>query len=233
MGNITMTEKYALLCMAAYKKNLYDNELDAYLMISMAVRMIQDGNLELTGKDNVKLTGREPVQTYNRCLYQAIAEMDKMEISLKELIGELCFGLSHRQLHSIIDLLKATMLQKGLLFMDDKQAQEEVITDENMFGSLMEEIGTALLDSAPMADDTILLISLLNAGKALNNFSTEQRKEIQKEQAGVAKDAGIKEQFKAKQDALNNRLNEIENTETGKLVKAMRETIDYAGMMFR
>lgn len=117
--------------------------------------------------------------------------------------------------------------------MDDKQAQEEVITDENMFGSLMEEIGTALLDSAPMADDTILLISLLNAGKALNNFSTEQRKEIQKEQAGVAKDAGIKEQFKAKQDALNNRLNEIENTETGKLVKAMRETIDYAGMMFR
>ena len=93
MGNITVTEKYAL-CMLKEVKKFSDMELSAHLVVSMVVEMMLEGSLEIVEdkkkkweiiKDiKVKLNNKLPKDEYNRALYKIIEELNKPEIAISQ-----------------------------------------------------------------------------------------------------------------------------------------------------
>lgn len=205
MNTATITEKYAL-CALEEKKNLYNHEIGAYLIASMIVEMMEDGNLEIAEKNKVKLLGREPAQAYSKQLYDIIKEMGKPEIPLKKIIEKLCFGFSHKQLNSIVDLLKEALLEAGFLSAEDKKrflgSKESLVSDETALNRVIEEIRAALLGDGVLTEDMVLLASLLSSSKFLKSIFTKREK-----------------------DELKKRLKEIKDTETGKRVKAAQDAI--------
>lgn len=211
MNHITITEKY-VLCMAAVRRKLYDNELGAYLIAAMVIQMMQDGNLEITGKDKVRLNGSEPAGACDRRLYSLIEQMGKPEIPLKKILEKLCFGISNRQLYSVIDRLKESMLQKNLISMENRKgilgSKEVMLVNKSAYDSVIGEIRNAVLGDRVMTEDMVLLASLLNSTKLLKGIFTKQEKDKMKE-----------------------RLNEIRHTKAGKRVKAAQDAIDEMNMI--
>lgn len=206
MNNVTITEKYAL-CMLKEKKNLYETELVPHLFISMIIEMMLDGNLEITKENKVKLKDEIPSSDYNKQLYHIIKDMKKEEISLKNIITSICNGFTNQKMKSVIELLKDNMVKHELIVLEEKKglfAVKEVITiNENMFTNIIEEIRAEFLEKGNLTEDIILLCSLLNSTKFLKNIFTKYEKET-----------------------LNNRLQEINDTEIAERVKVARSVID-------
>ena len=82
MNNITITEKYAL-CMLKEMKKFINEELPPHLIVSMIIEMMLEDCLEIidyntgkvfesTGKIKVKLNDKEPLNEYNKILYNYI-----------------------------------------------------------------------------------------------------------------------------------------------------------------
>ena len=65
------------------KKTLHEKELSPYLIVSMIVEMMLDGNLEIADKNKVVLTDRIPTADYNLKLYDIIKNMKKEELNNK------------------------------------------------------------------------------------------------------------------------------------------------------
>ena len=189
------------------KKNLYETELVPHLFISMIIEMMLDGNLEITKENKVKLKDEIPSSDYNKQLYHIIKDMKKEEISLKNIITSICNGFTNQKMKSVIELLKDNMVKHELIVLEEKKglfAVKEVITiNENMFTNIIEEIRAEFLEKGNLTEDIILLCSLLNSTKFLKNIFTKYEKET-----------------------LNNRLQEINDTEIAERVKVARSVID-------
>lgn len=205
MNNVNITEKYTL-CMLKEKKMLYENELTPHLIVSMMIEMMLDGNLEITDKDKVKLNEKVPTAKYNKRLYEIMKDLKKEEISLKNIITSICYTFSNKKLQSVIETLKDGMLEKELIVIESKKGllgnKEKIQINENKFINVIEEIRSEFLEKGNLTEDLILLTSLLNSTKFLKNIFTKYEK-----------------------DELNNRLNEIKNTQISKKVKVAQSVI--------
>lgn len=108
MNNVNITEKFAL-CMLKEKKNLYSERVKPYLITSMIIEMLLNGNLEIT--DKVVLCDKMPTINYNKKLYEIMKDMKKDKVSLRIILSSICFGFSTKNLKSIITLLKDSMVE--------------------------------------------------------------------------------------------------------------------------
>lgn len=205
MNNVNITEKYTL-CMLKEKKMLYENELTPHLIVSMMIEMMLDGNLEITDKNKVKLNEKLPISNYNKNLYEIMKDLKKEEIPLKNIITSICYTLPNKKLQSVIEALKEGMLEKELIVIENKKGllgnKEKIQIKENKFINVIEEIRSEVLEKGKLTEDLILLTSLLNSTKFLKNIFTKYEK-----------------------DELNNRLNEIKNTQISKKVKVAQSVI--------
>lgn len=211
MNNINITEKY-ILCMLKEKKNLYAQEVKPYIIVSMIIEMMIDGNLEIIDKDKVMLNEKEPTINYNKKLYDIIKNMKKEKVPLKNILMSICFGLSLKNLKSIVNLLKESMEKDELITIENKKGllgNKEIINiNENKFKDIIGEIKKDFLENGNLTDNLILLASLLNSTKFLKNiFSKYEREEIK------------------------NKLKEIENTDIAEKVKVAQSTINFMDSM--
>lgn len=205
MNNVSITEKYAL-CMLKEKRNLYESELTPHLFVSMVVEMMLDENLEITNKNKVKLNETLPTTNYNKELYKMIKEMKKEEVPFKDIVTSICYGFTNKKMKSIIELLKANMVEDNLIILENKKGllgnKEIIAINEDRFTNIVEEVKAEFLEKGNLTDEIILLSSLLNSTKFLKNIFTKYEKE-----------------------ALNNRLKEIKNTEIAEKVKVAQSVI--------
>ena len=205
MNNVNITEKYTL-CMLKEKKMLYENELTPHLIVSMIIEMMLDGNLEITDKNKVKLNEKLPISNYNKNLYEIMKDLKKEEIPLKNIITSICYTLPYKKLQGVIEALKEGMLEKELIVIENKKGllgnKEKIQINESKFNNIIEEIRSEVLEKGKLTEDLILLTSLLNSTKFLKNIFTKYEK-----------------------DELNNRLNEIKNTQISKKVKVAQSVI--------
>ena len=207
MKDVNITEKY-ILCMLKEKKNLYVQEVKPYIIISMIVEMMIDENLEITDKNKVKLTDKEPTVNYNKKLYEVIKNMKKEEIPLKNILMSICFGISLKNLKSIVNLLIESMKKDELVTTEIKKGilgNKEIINiNESKFKDIIEEIKNDFLESGNFTDNLILLVSLLDSTKFLKNIFNKYEKE-----------------------EIKNKLKEIRNTEIAEKVKVAQKTISF------
>ncbi len=188
------------------KKNLYAERVKPYLIVSMIIEMMLDGNLEINDKDKVILCDKIPTINYNKKLYNIIKDMKKDKVPLKIILRSICFGFSTKNLKSIVNSLKDSMLEKELITLENKGlfGYKEVINiDENKFKNTIEEIKSEFLKKGNLTEELILLASLLNSAKFLKNIFNKYEKE-----------------------ELNKRLEEIKDTEIAKKVKVAQATIN-------
>ncbi len=212
MKDINITEKYTL-CVLKEKKNLYVQQVKPYIIVSMIVEMMIDENLEITDKDKVKLTDKEPTVNYNKKLYEVIKNMKKEEIPLKNIIMSICFGMSLKNLKSIVNLLLETMEKDELITIEDQKGllgnKEKININENKFKAIIEEIKKEFLENGNFTDNLILLTSLLDSSKFLKNiFSKYEREEI-KGKLKEIRNTEIAEKVKVAQKAINFMVAEI------------------------
>ena len=177
MNNVNITEKYAL-CMLKEKKTLHEKELSPYLIVSMIVEMMLEGDLEITDNNKVILNNRVPTASYNQRLYDSIKDMKKEEIPLKYVLKAICYTLSNKKLKSIISVLK------------EKMVEDELITLETKKGI----IGNT--------EDLILLASLLDSTKFLKNIFSKYEKEKVGNILNELKDTEIAKKIKVAQAAI-------------------------------
>lgn len=205
MNNVNITEKYTL-CMLKEKKMLYENELTPHLIVSMIIEMMLDGNLEITDKNKVKLNEKLLISNYNKNLYEIMKDLKKEEIPLKNIITSICYTLPNKKLQGVIETLKEGMIEKELIVIENKKgllgSKEKIQINESKFNNIIEEIRSEVLEKGKLTEDLILLTSLLNSTKFLKNIFTKYEK-----------------------DELNNRLNEIKNTQISKKVKVAQSVI--------
>lgn len=206
LNNANITEKFAL-CMLQEKKNLYAERVKPYLIASMIIEMLLNGNLEITDKDKVVLCDKMPTINYNKKLYEIIKDMKKDKVSLRIILSSICFGFSTKNLKSIIALLKDRMLENELITLETKKGlvgyKEVINADENKFKDTIEEIRAEFLENGNLTDESILLASLLNSTKFLKSIFNKYEKE-----------------------KLNMRLEEIKDTEIAEKVKVAQATIN-------
>ena len=206
MNNINITEQY-ILCMLKEKKNLYAKEVKPYIIVSMIIEMIMDENLEIIGKDKVKLKEKEPTINYNKKLYEVIKNMKKEEIPMKNILMSICFGISLKNLKSIINLLKESMEKDELITIENKKGllgNKEIINiNENKLKDIIREIKTEFLENGNFTDDLVLLTSLLNSTKFLKNIFSKYEKEEIKDKLKEIKDTDIAEKVKVAQKTIN------------------------------
>ena len=191
------------------KKNLYVQQVKPYIIISMIVEMMIDENLEITDKDKVKLTDKEPKVNYNKKLYEVIKNMKKEEIPLKNIIMSICFGMSLKNLKSIVNLLLETMEKDELITIEDQKGllgnKEKININENKFKDIIEEIKKEFLENGNFTDNLILL----DSSKFLKNiFSKYEREEI-KGKLKEIRNTEIAEKVKVAQKAINFMVAEI------------------------
>ena len=132
--------------------------------------------------------------------------MKKDKVPLKIILRSICFGFSTKNLKSIVNSLKDSMLEKELITLENKGlfGYKEVINiDENKFKNTIEEIKSEFLKKGNLTEELILLASLLNSAKFLKNIFNKYEKE-----------------------ELNKRLEEIKDTEIAKKVKVAQATIN-------
>ncbi len=189
------------------KKNLYSERVKPYLIASMIIEMLLNGNLEIIDKDKVVLYDKMPTINYNKKLYEIMKDMKKDKVSLRIILSSICFGFSTKNLKSIITLLKDSMVENELITLETKKVllgyKEVINADENKFKDTIEEIRTEFLEKGNLTEESILLASLLNSTKFLKNIFNNYEKE-----------------------KLNMRLEEIKNTEIAEKVKVAQATIN-------
>ena len=202
----TITEKYAL-CMLKEKKYLNTQYTKPYLIMSMIIEMMIDENLEITDKNKVKLNEKEPTTKYNKRLYEIIKDMKKEEIPLKNILMNICFGLSTKKFKSIETLLKESMEENKLITLETKKGlfgkKEVTKIDEDKFKEVIEEVKKEFLENGNFTDDLVLLASLLNSTKVLKNIFSKYEKEEIKNKLEEIKDTEIAEKVKIAQSTIN------------------------------
>ncbi len=207
MDNINITQKYTL-CMLKEKKTLYEKELSPYLIVSMIVEMMLDGNLEITDKNKVILNDKIPTANYNKRLYDIIKDMKKDEVLLKSILTSICYGFSSKNLKSIVNTLKDSMVEDELITLESKKGlignKEVVKIDEDKFANIIKEIKTEFLEKRNLTEDLILLASLLNSTKFLKNIFSKYEKEELNNTLKEIKDTEIAKKVKIAQAAINN-----------------------------
>ncbi len=206
MNNINITEKYAI-CMLKEKKTLHEKELSPYLIVSMIVEMMLDGNLEITDKNKVILTDKIPTADYNLKLYDIIKNMKKDEVSLRIILSTVCYSFSTKNLKEIINTLKNNMLQHELIVLETKKGligeKEVVNVVESKFNEVIEEVKTEFLKNGVLTDDIILLASLLNSTRFLKNIINKYEKEELNNKLKEIKDTDIAQKVKVAQSVIN------------------------------
>jgi hypothetical protein len=213
MNDITITEKYAL-CTLKEKRNFYENELAAHLLVSMIIEMMLNGNLKISDKSKVKLTDTVPEENYNIQLYNAIKDRKfngilkrSDEIPFKDIITLACYSFSNKTIKSIVEPLKEKMVQDNLISLEEKKGllgnKEVVVIDENKFNNVVEEIRAEILEMGKLTDDIILLSSLLNSTKFLKNIFTKYEEEKLNIRLKEMKQTEISEKVKIAQDVIN------------------------------
>ncbi len=207
MEDINIAEKYTL-CMLKEKKNLYEMRVKPYIIVSMIIEMMINGNLEIIDKDKVKLNEKEPTASYNKKIYEIIKNVKKDEVPLKSILMSICFGFSTKDLKTIVKLLIESMRENKIITIESKKGllgEKEVINiDENKFKDIIGEVKTEFLENGKLTEDTILLVSLLSSNRSLKNiFSKYEIEEIK------------------------NKLEKIKDTEIAKKVKIAQATINF------
>ena len=204
MNNVSITEKYTL-CMLKEKKTLLENVVAPYIIVSMIVEMMLDENLEIND-NKVVLNNKVPTADYNRKLYEIIEDMKKEEVSIRYILSSICNSFSRKNLKTIVDTLKNSMLEDELITIESKKGlignKEVIEIDESKFTDVIKEVKTELLENENLTEDSILLASLLNCTRFLKNIFNKYEKE-----------------------ELNNKLKEIQNTDIAKKVKVAQATI--------
>lgn len=207
MNNVSITEKYAL-CLLKEKKNFYLAEVKPYLIASMIVEMMIDENLEIIDKDKVVLKDKVPTDSYNKKLYEVIKDMKKDKLPLRNIFTSICFGFSLKNLKEIVSLLQDSMLKDGLVTIENKKGllgnKEVIKIDDTQFKNIISEIKTEFLEKDNLTDDLILFASLLNSTNFLKNIFSKYEKE-----------------------ELNNKLNEIKNSDIAEKVKMAQRTVSF------
>lgn len=182
MNNFSITEKYAL-CILKERKNLYENgDIFAYLVLSMTLEMMLDGNLDIIDKDKIVLNNKEPEDDYNKQLYNIIGEMKKDKISLNEVIPLVC--TNNKYLHTISTSLKNKMVDDGLISLDNKKellGDKEVINaNESILNNIIENVKLQITGNNTLKEDEIVFISLLNYTSFLKDLFDKNEREILK-----------------------------------------------------
>ena len=207
MNDVNITEKYTL-CILKEKKNLYRREVTPYLIVSMIVEMMLDENLEITDKDKVILNDKMPTANYNKKLYEIIKDMKKDKISLRIVLNSICFGFSTKNLKSIVNTLKDSMLEDELITIENKKGfignKEVVKIDEDKFTNIIEEIKTEFLKKENLTEDSILLATLLNYTRLLKNIFNKYEKEELDNKLKEIKDTKITKKVKVAQAVVRN-----------------------------
>lgn len=214
MNNITVTEKYAL-CMLKELKHFDHIELSIYLTTSMILESMLDGDLEiidyntkkglfeLSNKIKVKLNDREPINEYNKILYNIIKEIGKEEISFVKIIETIC-GFSAKKINMLIQSLKEKMLQDNLISIETKKSifgQKEIINiNDDKFKEIITEIRTEFLEKGSLTDDLILLGALLNYNNFLKHIFIKYEKDILKKRVEEIKDTEVSQKVKIAKD---------------------------------
>ncbi len=205
MNNVNITEKYAL-CMLKEKKTLHEKELSPYLIVSMIVEMMLEGDLEITDNNKVILNNRVPTASYNQRLYDSIKDMKKEEIPLKYVLKAICYTLSNKKLKSIISVLKEKMVEDELITLETKKGiignKEVIKINEECFTNIINEVKIEFLEKGTLTEDLILLASLLDSTKFLKNIFSKYEKE-----------------------KVGNILNELKDTEIAKKIKVAQAAI--------
>ena len=181
MNNCSITEKYAL-CILKERKNLYENgDVFAYLVVSMILEMMIDGNLDIVEKDKIILSNKEPENEYNKHLYNIISELKKDKVSLREVIPLVC--TNSKYLTDIAISLKNKMLDDELIILDNKKgilSNKEVInTNEVILNDIIENVKTQVAENATLKEDEIVFISLLCYTSLVKElFNKDERENI-------------------------------------------------------
>lgn len=211
MNNVNITEEYAL-CMLKEKKLLYGKELTPYLIVSMIVEMMLDDNLSINEKNEVILNNKVPTANYNKKLYEIIENMKKDKVPLRIVLTSICYSFSTKNLKSILNELKDSMVRDKLITLENKKGlignKETITIDESKFTEIINEIKTEILGKGNLTENLILLSSLLNSTRILKNIFNKYEKE-----------------------ELNNRLKEIKDTDIAQKVKVAQSTINTMSAM--
>ncbi len=173
----------------------------------MIIEMMLDGNLEINDKDKVILCDKMPTINYNKKLYEIIKDMKKDKVPLKIILRSICFGFSTKNLKSIVNLLKESMIENELIALETKKGligyKEVINIDENKFKNTIEEIKSEFLEKRNLTEESILLASLLNSNKFLKNIFNKYEKEELNKRLEEIKDTEIAEKVKVAQTTIN------------------------------
>ena len=201
MKKINITEKYTL-CMLKEKKTLHEKELTPYLIVSMIVEMMLNDNLEVTDKNRVILSENRPTESYNIKLYDIIKDMNKEELSLRYILSSICYSFSSKKLKSIISELENKMIEDKLISLEDKKGlfgiKKVIKINEDEFSKIIEEIKNNLLEKGK------LTASLLNSTRFLKNIFNKYEKEKLNERLEEIKNSDIAKKVKVAQSVISN-----------------------------
>lgn len=210
MKNVTVSEKFALF-MLKEKYSFNYLEFKIYLIGSVLIEMIMDGNLKIVddvnGKNKlfdsrykVALTTKAPTKEYSRVIYNLIKDLNKNEVSLKDAIHYVSYGkygFSDKKYKELVTLIKNSMISNNLISMDKRRGlfrtKDVILVNEDKFSNLIEEIREEFIEKDSYNDKTILLVSLLNLVNCLKNVMNKYEKSELKEKLAVIKDTDIYE----------------------------------------
>ncbi len=111
MNNVNITEKYTL-CLLKEKKILNNRYVTPYLIVSMMVRMMLDGNLEITDKNEITLNDKIPTVSYDKKLYEILKDMKKDKLSLRYVLTSICQDFSTKNIKDTEIAKKVEVAQK-------------------------------------------------------------------------------------------------------------------------
>ena len=207
MKKINITEKYTL-CMLKEKKTLHEKELTPYLIVSMIVEMMLNDNLEVTDKNKVILSENRPTESYNIKLYDIIKDMNKEELSLRYILSSICYSFSSKKLKSIISELENKMIEDKLISLEDKKGlfgiKKVIKINEDEFSKIIEKIKNNLLEKGKLTDELVLIASLLNSTRFLKNIFNKYEKEKLNERLEEIKNSDIAKKVKVAQSVISN-----------------------------
>ena len=112
MNNINITEEYAL-CMLKKKDFVWQR-------VNTIVEMMLDDNLSINEKNEVILNNKVPTANYNKKLYEIIENMKKDKVPLRIVLTSICYSFSTKNLKSIINELKDSMVRDKLITSENK-----------------------------------------------------------------------------------------------------------------